>query len=98
LLLPVQLGNESLRGMKDVSSDEVAKLSPIIVDLGKIGNAKVKDLKKGQGVFLEEVLPAVDQVRTSLGHAPIDPNLPFVVVIYERKSKKLKGLFPLFPS
>jgi hypothetical protein len=84
--------------MKDAASDQTEKLSPIIVDLGKIGHEKAKKLKKGEGVFLEEVLPAVDQVRTSLGHAPLDTSLPFVVVIYERKSKKLKGLFPLFPS
>jgi len=84
--------------MKDVSSDEAEKLGPIIVDLGKIGSSKVKELKRGEGVFLDEVLPAVDQVRTSLGHAATDPKLPFVVVIFERKGKKLKGLFPIFPS
>jgi hypothetical protein len=81
--------------MKDAVSGEV---SPIIVDLGKIGGKKVKQLKKGEGVFLEEVIPAVHQVRTSLGHAATDPTVPFVVVIYERKRNNLKSLFPLFPN
>jgi hypothetical protein len=84
--------------MKDAVSGETSHMSPIIVDLGKIGGKKVKELKKGQGVFLDEVIPAVNQVRTSLGHAATDPTVPFVVVIFERKQNKLKSLFPLFPN
>src|ERR1035437_9235888 len=86
------------RSMKDSVSGEASQISPIIVDLGKIGGKKVKQLKKGQGVFLDEVIPAVHQVRTSLGHAASDPSLPFVVVLYERKRNSLKSLFPLFPN
>jgi hypothetical protein len=84
--------------MKDGASGGVSQVSPIIVDLGKIGGKKVKQLKKGQGVFLEEVIPAVQQVRTSLGHDASDPSLPFVVVLFERKRNKFKSLFPLFPN
>jgi hypothetical protein len=66
---------------------------PIIVDLGKIGGKKAKELKKGEGIYLEEVVPAVEQVRTSLSKADSGKDVVTVVVIYEKKSKHLR-LFP----
>jgi hypothetical protein len=65
---------------------------PIIVDLGKIGGKKVKQLKKGEGIYIDEVLPAVEQVRASLAKVD-EKDATTVVVLYERKRKTL-NLFP----
>lgn len=66
---------------------------PIIVDLGKIGRKKAKQLKRGDGIYLEEVVPAVEQVRASLPKADSDKEVVTVVVLYERKPK-YPALFP----
>jgi len=69
---------------------------PIIVDLGKIGGKEVKRLKRGEGVYVEEVLPAVQQVRAGLDKEGDKKEFQTVVVIYERKSKRRNLLFPPF--
>lgn len=69
-----------------------SNLRPIIVDLGKIGGKKVKQLKKGEGIYIDEVLPAVEQVRASLAKVD-EKDGATVVVLYERKRKTL-NLFP----
>jgi hypothetical protein len=66
---------------------------PIIVDLGKIGRKKAKQLKRGDGIYLEEVVPAVEQVRASLPKADSGKEVVTVVVLYERKVK-FPAIFP----
>jgi len=81
--------SETAGKLDGVSSNQ----RPIIVDLGKIGGKKVKQLKKGEGIYIEEVLPAVQQVRASLSKAEADKEGATIVVLYERKRKGL-DLFP----
>lgn len=65
---------------------------PVIVDLGKIGGKKVKQLKKGEGIYLEQVVPAVQQVRESLDATGSTKDVLVVVVLYQRKTKSLSIL------
>lgn len=69
--------------------------TPIIIDLGKQSRKRIKALKRGEGVFVKEVLPAIEQVRARIGNDP-GPMQP-VVVIYEKKAKKRRSPFDLLP-
>jgi hypothetical protein len=60
---------------------------PIVIDLGKHGRKKLKQLKAGGGPLLEEVLESLHQVRASLGPGDSRALLP-VVVLFERKPRK----------
>lgn len=82
-----------MRTMSEETPPTVPSLPPFIVDLGKISKKKAKQLKKGKGLYLEEVLPAVERVKASLGNANGNGALPTVVVLYEKKRPKAKGLF-----
>jgi hypothetical protein len=82
-----------MRTMSEETPPTVQSLPPLIVDLGKISRKKAKQLKKGKGLYLEEVLPAVERIKASLGKTNGDGALPTVVVLYEKKRPKTKGLF-----
>lgn len=87
--------NEAAPPPKVLLTSEDSGPPPVIVDLGRISRKKAKKLKKGQGVYLDEVLPAAERVRASLGKSNGDAGLPIVVVLYEKKAKKVKSLFRL---
>lgn len=72
---------------------------PIIVDLGKVKSKRVKRLKRGQGVLMDEVDQAVAEVRHNLGPEHADRELVPVVMIYRKKKKKKNkdGMPRFFP-
>ena len=67
--------------------------APIIIDLGKISGKKAKQLKKGQGLYVSEVQPAIAQAVAKLGDALAGKEIVPVVVLYKKKPSK--GRFPM---
>lgn len=68
-------------------------LPPVIIDLGKLSRKKAKQLKKGKGPYVEEVLPAIERVKASLGSSNGGGDSPAIVVLFEKKRPKVKSLF-----
>lgn len=67
--------------------------APIIVSLGKKKKKVIKRLKRGKGGAMDEVMDVLDQVQANLGAQAEGKVLVPVVVIYERKSRRLRGFF-----
>jgi hypothetical protein len=67
--------------------------APIIVSLGKKKRKAIKQLKRGKGSAMTEVLDVIDQVRATLGTQADGKILVPVVVLYERKQRRFRGLF-----
>jgi Family of unknown function (DUF6200) len=69
-------------------------IPPIVINLGKAKGKKIKDLKRGRGKLMDEVLAAIEQVRANLGEDAPEGRLLPVVLIYEKKPKRIRrGLF-----
>ncbi|MGE5233910.1 MAG: hypothetical protein ACM3OB_07350 [Acidobacteriota bacterium] len=65
-------------------------VTPIVVDLGKVGRKRVKQLKRGDGPLLEEVHQVIANVRESLGPEAAGRELVPVVMLYRRKRRRPK--------
>ena len=67
--------------------------APIIVSLGKKKRKAIKQLKRGKGSTMTEVMDVIDQVQETLGAQAEGKILVPVVVIYQRKQRRFRGLF-----
>ncbi|MEO8396459.1 MAG: hypothetical protein ABI700_25925 [Chloroflexota bacterium] len=67
--------------------------APIIVSLGKKKRKAIKQLKRGKGSVMTEVMDVIDQVQETLGTQAEGKILVPVVVIYQRKERRFRGLF-----
>lgn len=67
--------------------------SPIIVSLGKKKRKAIKQLKRGKGSAMTEVMDVIDQVQETLGEQAEGKILVPVVVIYQRKQRRFRGFF-----
>lgn len=76
----------------EVTATKKKVIVPLIIDMGKVRPKKIKQLKKGKGPYLDEVMPAIDQVKAELGTEMGNGRdvLP-VIVLYEKKAKKIKA-------
>jgi hypothetical protein len=68
-------------------------LTPIIVSLGKKKKKQIKQLKRGKGGAMDEVMDVVAQVQEKLGSDAGDKILVPIVVVYREKSRRMRGLF-----
>jgi hypothetical protein len=69
-------------------SDQAAAVDPIIISLGKQRRKRIKDLKRGRGVLMDEVRQTMAQVTGQLGAEATDKVLVPVVLIYREKPKR----------
>ena len=69
---------------------EVEVITPIIVDLGKTKAKRIKQLKKGRGELMEEVIDVLDEVVEALGDEVDGKSLVPIVLVYEKKPPKKK--------
>lgn len=77
---------------------EKPKLPPVILDMGKVGRKKLRKFKKERdGEFLDDIGEAIEQVRAQLSPQLAESVILPVVLIYEKKSRKNKGLAKLLP-
>ncbi|MGZ8219534.1 DUF6200 domain-containing protein [Methylomagnum sp.] len=80
--------------------EEQQHLPPIVLDMGKVGRKKVRELKKeGKGELLDDINEAIEQARAQLGPVMASQTLLPVVLVYEKKPrKKKKGLINLLSA
>jgi len=62
-------------------------INPVVIDLGKTKSSKIKDLKRGGGKLMQEILEATEQAKTSFGAASENKEFVPVVLIYKKKRK-----------
>jgi hypothetical protein len=67
---------------------------PIVVELGKVGRKRIKDLKVGRGKLLLEVHEALDSLRLKLADEVKDKELVPVIVLYKKKGRKRRSGWP----
>jgi len=68
----------------------MASASPVVLDLGKQRRSRIKDLRRGEGRLMDEINATIEELRT-VGTLGIDVQ-PVVVVVRERRRKKMRGL------
>ena len=77
-------------------SNEPSKVgTPVIIDLGRKNRKRVRELKKGEGIYQSEVLPTIDEVIAGLPAEDKGKAVVPVVVIYEKKPRRKKTLLDL---
>jgi hypothetical protein len=64
---------------------------PVVIDLGKTKNSKIKDLKRGGGKLMAEIFEATNQVRATFGAAAETKEFIPIVLIYKKKSRRRNG-------
>jgi len=69
---------------------EVKVGRPILIDLGSRRRKAIKNLKRGQGKLMEEILEVVSEVRCELGEENANRELLPVIVLY-RKRRRGRG-------
>jgi len=69
-------------------SDQAAAVDPIVISLGKQRRKRIKDLKRGRGVLMDEVRQTLAQVTGQLGADASGKVLVPVVLIYREKPKR----------
>jgi len=71
-----------------MAEPDSAPSPPIIVDLGKVGGKRIKQLKQGRGPLAAEVDQVIEAVRSELGEDGEGKEILPVVLLYRRKRKK----------
>jgi hypothetical protein len=76
------------------------EIAPIVIDLGRVSRKRIRALKEGNGVLVDEIAEVVDRIRAELGDDANGKQLVPVVVIYKRKKpqKQREGLIDLLFS
>jgi uncharacterized protein Yka (UPF0111/DUF47 family) len=69
--------------------------TPIIISLGKKKKKAIKQLKRGKGGAMNEVMDVVEQVQENLGDQVAGKIIVPIVVIYRKKQRRARGLFSL---
>jgi len=68
-------------------------LTPVIVPLGKKKKKAIKQLKRGKGRAMDEVMDVVEQVQTNLGEAAAGKVILPVIVVYSKKQRRFRPWF-----
>jgi hypothetical protein len=76
-----------------MASDDptAASAAPILVDIGKHGRKRVKQLREGRGRLMIEVSQCVEELKAS-GAVPADAT-PIVILVRQRPRKR--AVWPL---
>ena len=69
-------------------SDQASAVDPIVINLGKQRRKRIKELKRGRGVLMDEVKQTLAQVSGELGSEANGKVLVPVVLIYREKTKR----------
>ena len=63
-------------------------LKPVVIDLGKTKAKRIKDLKRGGGRLMQEVMEATNQIRASFGEQATNVEFIPIVLVYKKKSRR----------
>jgi hypothetical protein len=77
--------------METVANETTVKTCPVIIDLRKVKQKKIRQLKRGRGDLLIEVDQAIATAANSLGKDAAGKTLVPVVILYRNKVKKKKA-------
>jgi hypothetical protein len=66
------------------------RLRPVIVDLGKKTRKAIRNLKRGTGTTMLEVEEVINRVRQRLPEGERNRSILPVVIIYQRKRRRLR--------
>ena len=72
---------------------EAEVTAPVIISLGKKKSKAIKQLKRGKGSAMDEVMGVVEQVQHNLGEQAAGKIILPVVVIYSKKQRRIRSLF-----
>jgi hypothetical protein len=67
--------------------------TPVVLDLGKQRRKRVKELRRGEGKLMADIIDALDELRTA---GTLSANAQPVVVVVQQKRRKMKSLIPGF--
>ncbi|MEP5154596.1 hypothetical protein [Planktotalea sp.] len=88
---------ESNSGASKGTTAAGSQTVPVVIDLGKYSRNRVKKLRKGSGVILEDAGEAIAELQAD---GKIDAKCQPVVLIVREKpksgKKKFKGVLPRF--
>jgi hypothetical protein len=62
--------------------------APVVIDLGKTKQKKIKDLKRGGGRLMDEIFETTQRVRATLGEGAEGKEFIPIVLIYKKKSRR----------
>ena len=71
---------------------EVPSQGPLIIDLGKQSKKKIKQLEGGEGELASRIEEAVSDAKRALNDPARAANVIPVIVMFEKKPKKRKGI------
>lgn len=83
--------NNASNPSSDMLESSYENTPPLIIDLGKQGRNKIKQLKKGEGPLADEVQATIDEVKARAGDR-VPGNAWPVIIVYEKKPKN--SFFP----
>jgi len=91
--IPTVTGSASRPRAARNSGPEIT--APIIISLGKKKKKAIKQLKRGKGGAMDEVMDVVQQVQENLGDELVGKVIVPIVVIYRKKARRTRSLFAL---
>jgi hypothetical protein len=74
--------------------DTVDVVQPVIVSLGKQRRKRIKQLKRGKGKLMDQVMDVVDEVQQQIASQNGETRVFVpIVIIYKEKARKRLGIF-----
>jgi hypothetical protein len=67
--------------------------SPIVLDLGKQRRKRVRQLRRGEGKLMSEIIDALEELKLA---GTLSASAQPVVVVVQQKRRKMKSLIPGF--
>ena len=76
---------------EDLSGASSTQVAPLIIDLGKQKRKAVKQLRKGAGRLMQEVIAEIEELRTA---GTISPSAQPIIVVVTQKRRRPGWLMP----
>lgn len=67
--------------------------TPIVLDLGKQRRKRVKELRRGEGKLMAEIIDALEELKLA---GTLAASAQPVVIVVQQKRRKMKSLLPGF--
>lgn len=67
--------------------------APIVLDLGKQRRKRVKELRRGEGRLMAEIIDALEELKLA---GTLAASAQPVVIVVQQKRRKMKSLLPGF--
>ena len=67
--------------------------TPVVLDLGKHRRKRVKELRRGEGKLMADIIDAIEELRIA---GTLSASAQPVVIVVEQKRPRVKSLIPGF--